>query len=508
MAESDAVWDRLFEKLSQFKSRNGHTKVPKHYSEDMELATWVLEQRKDFKVYIMIKSDAEREKLFANENFALTPSRAKKLEELGFEMSNKNPRHIRWDFRFQQLKEFKEEYGHTQVPIGWDVNVKLANWVSTQRQEFKNLRKGRTSQLNEQRIELLNELGFAWEVQRGGRRRQLTSLASASKETKNDSGIVPGRALEGGGTDVDATARVKKSPIRKQQQKKAEQDSPEQTSIHENPNPNAWEHRAMAESQMAAQAMNAAAAAAATGPMWAAGLPPHQAHLMAYQQYAAMSALSPHAFFGPYAGIPPHLLHGASFGAQGGMLHPQHDATDVMPPANFLRGSDPPSDSPFGIPEGTTNHLHTVRTGNREMGGASNVGPNGAATKRQSSDPPADTPASAAKKQRRADRVKASKSKRTSANYSDATQCDEVPSSVIVKKEEGSPESTKYTETRFKNEERMVGRGFAMSKHSMLNGDEGLSAHDGRQSNEPPGEKRFSNCNEAHFEDAEEDNSL
>jgi hypothetical protein len=34
--------------------------------------------------------------------------------------------------------------------------------------------KGKTSRLNDKRVELLNSLGFAWELQRGGRRRRLT----------------------------------------------------------------------------------------------------------------------------------------------------------------------------------------------------------------------------------------------------------------------------------------------------------------------------------------------
>jgi hypothetical protein len=46
--------------------------------------------------------------------------------------------------------------------------------VLFQRQEYKNLIKGKTSRLNNKRVELLNSLGFAWELQRGGRRRRLT----------------------------------------------------------------------------------------------------------------------------------------------------------------------------------------------------------------------------------------------------------------------------------------------------------------------------------------------
>ena len=42
-----------------------------------------------------------------------------------------------------------------------------------QRQEYKNLLRGRTTRLDGNRIQLLNGIGFAWQLQRGGRRRQL-----------------------------------------------------------------------------------------------------------------------------------------------------------------------------------------------------------------------------------------------------------------------------------------------------------------------------------------------
>lgn len=48
-----------------------------------------------------------------------------------------------------------------------------------QRQEYKNLIKGKTSRLNERRVQLLDSIGFAWELQRGGRRRRLTVSSDA-----------------------------------------------------------------------------------------------------------------------------------------------------------------------------------------------------------------------------------------------------------------------------------------------------------------------------------------
>jgi hypothetical protein len=41
-------------------------------------------------------------------------------------------------------------------------NIKLANWVSTQRQEAKLMREGRSTRLSEKKIEKLNAIEFVW----------------------------------------------------------------------------------------------------------------------------------------------------------------------------------------------------------------------------------------------------------------------------------------------------------------------------------------------------------
>lgn len=96
----------MLQKLKAFKERNGHTKVPKHYSDDMKLAGWVTEQRRQFKIFLSAKNDEEREKMYKETSLTISADMVKSLKELGFEFSNKNPRHMRWDFRYQQLKEF------------------------------------------------------------------------------------------------------------------------------------------------------------------------------------------------------------------------------------------------------------------------------------------------------------------------------------------------------------------------------------------------------------------
>jgi len=47
----------------------------------------------------------------------MTPARAQKLEEIGFEWATKDPRHVPWEQRYAELCEFREKYGHSQVSL-------------------------------------------------------------------------------------------------------------------------------------------------------------------------------------------------------------------------------------------------------------------------------------------------------------------------------------------------------------------------------------------------------
>lgn len=172
-ALSDDRWDEMFKRLLDFKEVHGHCLVPNRYKEDLQLGAWVSGQRKNYKLL----------QAGSGKTTPMTMDRARRLMDVGFEWTAKNPRHLMWEVRFAELKDFKNSYGHAQVPIGWEQNVQLANWVSTQRQEYKNLIKSKTSRLNDKRVAMLNSLGFAWELQRGGRRRRLAVNKAGSKES-------------------------------------------------------------------------------------------------------------------------------------------------------------------------------------------------------------------------------------------------------------------------------------------------------------------------------------
>ena len=55
---------------------------------------------------------------------------------------------------FRELEKYKQEYGHTRVPVKWPTDPKLGKWVSRMRQEKQ--------KLDANRVKALNKLGFDW----------------------------------------------------------------------------------------------------------------------------------------------------------------------------------------------------------------------------------------------------------------------------------------------------------------------------------------------------------
>ena len=97
----------------------------------------------------------------------LTEDRIRRLNELGFVWSLRDD----WTKHYEELKDFKKEHGHCNVPARYTKNRKLGIWVSAQRQQYKQMQSvsqrdtcTRLTPLTQERIKLLNDLGFTWTI--------------------------------------------------------------------------------------------------------------------------------------------------------------------------------------------------------------------------------------------------------------------------------------------------------------------------------------------------------
>jgi hypothetical protein len=100
-----------------------------------------------------------------------------------------------WDVRLQELTIYrKQNNGKTNVPQHHPPNQPLANWVNTQRQQYKLLKEGKNSHMTKERIKYLNKLDFEWVVSSASWERHLQELVTY-KEQNNGSTNVSQRCL-------------------------------------------------------------------------------------------------------------------------------------------------------------------------------------------------------------------------------------------------------------------------------------------------------------------------
>ena len=62
----------------------------------------------------------------------------------------------------KELSEYKQEYGHLLVPKRYRDNPTLGNWVNKTRQQYKHYLNNKPSSMTQERIDLLDKIGFVW----------------------------------------------------------------------------------------------------------------------------------------------------------------------------------------------------------------------------------------------------------------------------------------------------------------------------------------------------------
>ena len=132
----NAAWKTRFDELQRYKQAQGNCDVPWKWQDNPQLGRWVSQQRQDRK------------------NGTLHPERQRWLDEIGFDWRADSSKVEEWATRFEQLKTYKERFGHCRVPVKWKENPQLGGWVEGQRYRLK---KGR---LSPEKEKMLREIGF------------------------------------------------------------------------------------------------------------------------------------------------------------------------------------------------------------------------------------------------------------------------------------------------------------------------------------------------------------
>jgi len=192
----DSAWERNFERLRIYHKENGNCRVPSKSialqdqddefnlsddeNEDYELDD---EQAEDGdttdQLYKLGKWVNRQRELYRNLNgndsnvrSSLTAVRISKLNTLYFEW---DPLDSLWNQRYQEMLEYKKIHRHCNVPVDYEPNPSLGIWTSQQRKYYhqreqneeetqskKNNGNTRNMYMTKERIEKLEEIGFAF----------------------------------------------------------------------------------------------------------------------------------------------------------------------------------------------------------------------------------------------------------------------------------------------------------------------------------------------------------
>lgn len=87
---------------------------------------------------------------------------------------------VTWQLHYNELKDYKAQHGNVLIPQSYKANPKLGLWVMQQRRQWTLQQNGKKSSLDGaggiKRVQLLEDIGFVWRVQRRGPRNAYGSL--------------------------------------------------------------------------------------------------------------------------------------------------------------------------------------------------------------------------------------------------------------------------------------------------------------------------------------------
>jgi len=146
------AWEDNYNRLKAYNILFGNYHVPQKYKDDPDLGRWVKNQRDKYRLYQEGRQSS------------MTPERIKLLEDIGFQWSVKGLSNRSWFDNFNQLRAYKQAFGHCRVPGKYDTDPELGRWVKNQRDKYRLYREGRQSSMTPQRIEHLEQIEFEWSL--------------------------------------------------------------------------------------------------------------------------------------------------------------------------------------------------------------------------------------------------------------------------------------------------------------------------------------------------------
>jgi len=111
LSTREAKWSEQYLKLKAYHAGNGHCNVLRSYKADPALGRWVDKQRTALK------------------NGKLNPDRIARLDAIGLQGDRQTET---WNEQYSKLKAHHAHNGHCNVPLGYQADPALGQWVANQ----------------------------------------------------------------------------------------------------------------------------------------------------------------------------------------------------------------------------------------------------------------------------------------------------------------------------------------------------------------------------------------
>eukprot|EP00984_Skeletonema_dohrnii_P014666 scaffold6187_cov113-Skeletonema_dohrnii-CCMP3373.AAC.2 len=143
-----ATWEERFEELKEYKRVNGDCVVPKNYG---PLGSWVRSQRH-------LRKEQGTMGVSFEGGGQLSQDRVDRLNDLGFVW---DVHQYQWNQTYHELLAYRKEHGDCNVPMSYGG---LGLWVFNQRAYYNSYRRGQSSHMTESRLQMLESIGFAFDL--------------------------------------------------------------------------------------------------------------------------------------------------------------------------------------------------------------------------------------------------------------------------------------------------------------------------------------------------------
>eukprot|EP00980_Cylindrotheca_fusiformis_P002171 scaffold497_cov97-Cylindrotheca_fusiformis.AAC.2 len=151
LIQEDLSWYEAYQLLQIYKQKHGTTAVPRAPKKELtqrdptlsKLSKWVGINRRDYRKGI------------------LADYKIHALNAIGFDW---DPCRTNWNAKYQLLVKFRQQNGHARVKYtsSKEEDGGLGMWVKRQQYQYKLFQEGKTSELTQERIQLLNDVGMVW----------------------------------------------------------------------------------------------------------------------------------------------------------------------------------------------------------------------------------------------------------------------------------------------------------------------------------------------------------